>query len=89
MASYHDRIVYGNLKVTVSDDLSAKFWRRQEKSTEENFDSYRSDELWTLESTVPSLHSRSIYSVSWSTQNNCIATCGGDNCIRILEEVRK
>ncbi|OUM69683.1 hypothetical protein PIROE2DRAFT_65795 [Piromyces sp. E2] len=36
-------------------------------------------------SVLKGLHTRPIYSVSWSKLNNKIATCGGDNYIRVFE----
>lgn len=39
--------------------------------------------------TVSGLHTRPIYSVSWSRKNGLIATAGGDDQIYILQEVCK
>jgi len=38
-------------------------------------------------SVLKGFHTRPIYSVSWSKLNNKIATCGGDNYIRVFELV--
>ncbi|TPX54981.1 hypothetical protein SeMB42_g00059 [Synchytrium endobioticum] len=82
----------GDRLVSVSDDRSLKIWKRLHLpnagiSTFLGMSGKRRDPKWTCIATVPSLHSRCIYSVSWSKHNNRIITAGGDNCIKVLEVV--
>ncbi|KAI8895192.1 WD40-repeat-containing domain protein [Globomyces pollinis-pini] len=76
----HDSTVWGidfnqngNMLVSVSDDLSLKIWSKLPNGNYE------------CTFTFEKLHSRTIYSVSWSKSNGLIATCGGDNQICILQ----
>lgn len=41
---------------------------------------------WKCVATVPAVHSRTIYSVDWST-TNLIASAGADNSIKIMQFV--
>ncbi|KAJ3254485.1 cytosolic iron-sulfur protein assembly [Boothiomyces macroporosus] len=62
----------GDYLASVSDDQSLIVWKRSSSGYE-------------VHSKYPNLHQRTIYSVSWSKQNNLIATCGGDNSFCIIE----
>ncbi|KAJ3228655.1 cytosolic iron-sulfur protein assembly [Chytriomyces hyalinus] len=62
--------------VSVSDDKSIKIW--QNKNINDGFS------LFSCVATLENAHSRAIYSVSWSKTHGKIATCGGDNSIRIF-----
>ena len=46
-----------------------------------------SESKWKSVAILKGYHTRPIYSVSWSKYNNKIATCGGDNYIRVFELV--
>jgi len=68
----------GNLLVSVSDDMTIRIWKCF-KNEETNESKYKPV------SVLKGFHTRPIYSVSWSKLNNKIATCGGDNYIRVFE----
>jgi WD40 repeat protein len=71
--------------VSGSDDCTVKVWKRVSST---DSDSFRGDatEVWELESTLPELHSRAVYSVSWSEQSGRIASIGSDGQLIIYEE---
>jgi len=68
----------GNLLASVSDDMTIRIWKcfKNEDNTESK---------WKSVAVLKGYHTRPIYSVSWSKLNNKIATCGGDNYIRVFE----
>lgn len=72
----------GNCLVSVSDDMSIRVWR---KSKELDNNSINTQSKWKSVAILKGYHTRPIYSVSWSKLNNKIATCGGDNYIRVFE----
>ena len=76
--------------VSVSDDLSIKIWKKEEKSESTGgalsiLSWSRKVAQWTCVSTLENAHSRCIYSVSWSKVNGLIATASGDNSIKIFK----
>ncbi|TPX38184.1 hypothetical protein SmJEL517_g00247 [Synchytrium microbalum] len=79
----------GDRLVSVSDDLSLKIWKRSTSgstfSTFLSMSGKRRDSKWSCIATFPALHSRSIYSVSWSPHHGRIVTAGGDNAIKVLQ----
>ncbi|KAI8617466.1 WD40-repeat-containing domain protein [Chytriomyces sp. MP71] len=67
----------GDYLVSVSDDKSIKIWHNS--NINDSFTPF------TCITTLENAHARAIYSVSWSrVSHGAIATCGGDNCIRIF-----
>lgn len=68
----------GDLLVSVSDDMTIRIWKGYKEEG-------KKDLKWKTVSILKGYHTRAIYSVSWSKLNNKIATCGGDNYIRIFE----
>ncbi|ORX79067.1 putative cytosolic iron-sulfur protein assembly protein Ciao1 [Anaeromyces robustus] len=68
----------GDLLASVSDDMTIRIWKcfKVEGTTESK---------WKSVAVLKGYHTRPIYSVSWSKLNNKLATCGGDNYIRIFE----
>lgn len=71
--------------VSGSDDCTVKVWKRVSHS---DGDSFRDDatEVWELESTLPEIHSRAVYSVSWSGQSGRIASIGSDGQLVVYSE---
>jgi cytosolic iron-sulfur protein assembly protein CIAO1 len=65
----------GELIASVGDDKILYLWKRN--SDRSSLDMYLEYAIF------PDLHSRTIYSVSFKFPY--IATCGGDNCIKIIE----
>lgn len=47
--------------------------------------SIKEDENWVLESVLPCVHNRSVYSVDWN-DNGLIASCGSDGILAIYKE---
>jgi WD40 repeat protein len=81
---------------TCSDDCTVKIWRRKAKDRDDNASSntgvpsiIRStaiDEDWYEEATLPQVHERAIYSVSWSRVTGLIVSAGSDGKIIIYKE---
>ncbi|KAJ3064050.1 hypothetical protein HDU98_000207 [Podochytrium sp. JEL0797] len=67
----------GDFLASVGDDQSLKIWHNTNIS--DSFSPY------TCVSTTSHAHNRAIYSVSWSKTHGLIATCGGDNFIRVFQ----
>jgi len=44
------------------------------------------EEDWTCTAVLPSVHGRSIYSISWSPRTGRIVSCGGDGKVAVYEE---
>jgi WD40 repeat protein len=63
-----------NKCVSCSSDNSVRIWEKGDSNTN-----------WRISKHVEDLHTRDIYSVSWS-KNNFIATGSGDNSIKIINE---
>ncbi|KAM3162161.1 putative cytosolic iron-sulfur protein assembly protein 1 [Lachancea thermotolerans] len=64
--------------VSCSDDTTVRVWKYEEE--DEN-----GEDIWTLESVLPSVHSRAVYAVSWSP-DGYIASVGSDGQIVIYTE---
>ncbi|CCH43809.1 putative WD repeat-containing protein [Wickerhamomyces ciferrii] len=73
--------------VSGSDDCTVKVWKRVSSEDEESFRG-DSTEVWELEATLPEVHTRAVYSVSWSEQSGRIASIGSDGKLVIYEEVK-
>ncbi|KAJ1556819.1 hypothetical protein HK096_010631, partial [Nowakowskiella sp. JEL0078] len=72
----------GDYLVSGGDDKSLKVWKQDKVPNVVS--SFKKKTKWACVATVPDLHSRTIYAVSWSKHNNLIATSSGDNSIKIL-----
>ena len=59
--------------VTCSDDKSIKVWQKSSDSYECVF-------------TMENVHERTVFDVDWCFLTNLIATAGGDNKVKIIEE---
>lgn len=78
--------------VSVSDDLTARIWSSTSEvhRTASEFPSSikHTDEMtWELDTILPSAHTHTIYSVSWSSKTGKIVTAGSDGKIVIYEEI--
>ncbi|KAK6331060.1 Cytosolic iron-sulfur protein assembly protein [Orbilia javanica] len=81
---------------SASDDQTVKIWYRKPKADEEEAPKQppsiikgTADETenWEEQSTLPKVHTRTIYSVDWSKKTGLIATAGGDGQIIVYKEV--
>lgn len=80
---------------TCSDDLSVRVWTRISTSGSAAVvkappSVLRGDpieEEWVQTATLPKIHTRAIYTVSWSARTGRIASCGGDGRIVVYEEL--
>lgn len=85
----HENTVWGcsfvtdNLLVSCSQDLTIKTWGRRQSSEEEE-DVNDGEERWDLLFSVPSAHTRTIFSLDFLQNVNLLVTAGGDNavCVR-------
>ncbi|KAI8873676.1 WD40 repeat-like protein [Ramicandelaber brevisporus] len=74
----------GSALVSVSDDQTVMFWRPDPVAVHTSLGGYRKDPVWKCTGVIRGVHSRCIYSVSWSKQTNLVATAAGDNTICVL-----
>ena len=44
-------------------------------------------EKWTLETKLPEVHVRSVYTVDWSKHSGLVVSCGGDGTIAVYQEI--
>lgn len=78
-----------------SDDLSVRVWTRVSRSGSAGgvkavpsiLRGAPVEEEWVHEATLPKVHTRAIYSISWSANSGRIVSCGGDGKIVIYEEL--
>lgn len=80
-----------------SDDMTVRIWKNVEAEKREErkpgalpsiIQPPSSREIWLQQSVLPQVHSRSIYAIAWSKMTGMIASCGGDGCIFVYEEVQ-
>jgi cytosolic iron-sulfur protein assembly protein CIAO1 len=80
--------------VSCSDDTSVRIWRRvpKEKTPSQTsgipsiLRTQSIEEEWILETTLPEIHERAIYAVSWSPITGQIISTGSDGKIIVYEE---
>ncbi|RPB17011.1 WD40 repeat-like protein [Morchella conica CCBAS932] len=78
--------------VSCSDDGTVRVWRRTGRTGEQVravpsiLRGRQIEETWVLESALPKVHTRAVYSVSWSGVSGRIVSCGGDGRIVVYEE---
>ncbi|KAF8476010.1 WD40-repeat-containing domain protein [Kalaharituber pfeilii] len=82
--------------VSCSDDLTVKIWTRMSPTNQTSASTKQIpsilktnsiEEQWSETGKLPSAHTRTIYSVSWSElQPGRIVSCGGDGRIVVYEE---
>ncbi|KAL0636028.1 Cytosolic iron-sulfur protein assembly protein [Maublancomyces gigas] len=78
-----------------SDDLSIRIWTRVSRSGDAStvkavpsiLRGAPVEEEWVHEATLPKVHTRAVYSVSWSARSGRIVSCGGDGKVAVYEEV--
>lgn len=70
----------GRHLVSVGDEGTVVIWRRIEPSPHVIGDHAR----YSVVSHLSGFHKGTIYAVDWAPESNLIATCGSDDCIRIL-----
>lgn len=78
-----------------SDDLTVRVWTRVSRSGSAGgaravpsiLRGAPVEEEWVHEATLPEVHTRAIYSVSWSAKSGRIVSCGGDGRIVVYEEL--
>ncbi|KAF0509121.1 WD40 repeat-like protein [Gigaspora margarita] len=76
----------GEYLVSASDDKTLKFWHCYRPDNREGIITDRNESKWKCICTMSGYHQRCIYSVSWSKVHGRIASCGGDNTVRIFEQ---
>lgn len=82
--------------MTCSADATARVWRRADagdpratgssNSIPSTMRPAASGETWICEATLPKVHTRPIYSVSWSKKTGRVVTCGSDSLVVVYEE---
>lgn len=81
---------------TCSDDCTVRTWRRKPRERDEHASSHTGipsiirsmtiDEDWYEDSTLPQVHERAIYSISWSRKTGMIVSAGSDGKIIVYKE---
>lgn len=81
--------------ISCSADETIRVWTRLDASdpraraqADEARSSMQStgEESWVCEATLPKVHSRPIYSISWSQKTGRVVSCGSDSLVVIYEE---
>lgn len=82
--------------ITSSADATIKVWRKVVTGDSQGLPrgngipstmrATSQDETWVVESTLPKVHDRAIYSVSWSKKTGRIVSTGSDSKIIVYEE---
>lgn len=78
-----------------SDDLTVRVWTRVGRSAGQGgvkavpsiLRGAPVEEEWVHEATLPKVHTRAVYSVSWSARSGRIVSCGGDGRVVVYEEL--
>ncbi|ODQ81540.1 hypothetical protein BABINDRAFT_159816 [Babjeviella inositovora NRRL Y-12698] len=69
--------------VSCSDDTTVRVWNRVAISSSSAF---RTNEQWEQQSILPQIHTRAVYSVSWSPYSPRIASTGSDGKLAVYRE---
>jgi WD40 repeat protein len=82
--------------ITCSADATIKVWKKvmpadlqalpQSNGIPSTMRPTSQDETWVVESTLPKVHDRAIYSVSWSKKTGRVVSTGSDSKVVIYEE---
>lgn len=87
---------WGSRLASCSDDLSIKVWTRisrsgsaaeAKKAPPSILRGESIEENWVETSTLPQVHTRAIYKVSWSSKSGRIVSCASDGRIVVYEEI--
>lgn len=76
----------GDQIVSCSDDKTLKIWKCFPVESSEGDGKSSKDPVWKCVSTLSGYHTRTIYDVDWSHDTDLIASCGGDDSIKIFKE---
>lgn len=78
-----------------SDDLTIRIWTRVSRSGDASgvkavpsiLRGAPVEEEWVHEATLPAVHTRAVYCISWSARSGRIVSCGGDGKVVVYEEL--
>lgn len=76
----------GDQLVSCSDDKTIKIWKCFDHENDEGVVPAGKDAVWKCLCTLSGYHTRVIYDVDWSHESGLIASCGGDDSIKIFKE---
>ncbi|XP_042887753.1 probable cytosolic iron-sulfur protein assembly protein CIAO1 [Penaeus japonicus] len=76
----------GHRLASCSDDRTVRIWQEYLPGNSEGVATPEKEPVWKCVCTLSGFHKRTIYDISWCPLTGAIATCSGDDTIRIFKE---
>ncbi|XP_047468721.1 probable cytosolic iron-sulfur protein assembly protein CIAO1 isoform X4 [Penaeus chinensis] len=76
----------GHRLASCSDDRTIRIWQEYLPGNSEGVATPEKEPVWKCVCTLSGYHKRTVYDISWCPLTGAIATCSGDDTIRIFKE---